>query len=82
MIGLIVLGVLVLLGLGAGLAQWRVKRIQGNPNFAPTDHVELDRFGGGSVGGGVGGVGRGAGGVIIPVEHRHEEDPPGFQMGD
>jgi len=78
MIVLIVLGVLVVLALGAGLAQWRAKRIQGNPNFAPTDHVELDRFGGGAYGPG----GRGFGGRNLPTEHHHEEDPPGFQMGD
>lgn len=78
MIVLILLGVLVVVALGAGLAQWRAKRIQGNPNFAPTDHVEVDRFGGGGFGSG----GRGGGGTILPADHRHEEDPPGFQMGD
>ncbi|HEV3212070.1 MAG TPA: hypothetical protein VGZ03_01605 [Acidimicrobiales bacterium] len=70
MIILILLGVLVVMAVGAGLAQWRAKSIQSNPNFAPTDHVEVARFGWGRRS------------RSMPLEHHHDEDPPGFQIGD
>jgi hypothetical protein len=75
MIVLILFGVLVLVAIGAALAQWRAKRIQGNPDFAPTDHVELDKLGW---------IGHGPGGTAVsyPTEEHHDEDPPSFHMGD
>lgn len=70
MIVFILLGVFLVLGLLAGLAQRRAKAIQSDPNFAPTDHVEVDRFGSGT------------GRNFMPTETRHDEDPLDFQVGD
>jgi hypothetical protein len=70
MLVFIVLGAFVVLGLLAGLAQRRAKAIQADPNFAPTDHVEVQR-GGFSLGR-----------LVLPTEDHHDDDPPGFQMGD
>jgi hypothetical protein len=70
MLIVILLSVFVILGLLAGLSQRRAKRIQSDPNFAPTDHVEINRFGAR--------WGRG----IMSTETHHDQDPPDFQTGN
>jgi len=70
MLIVILLSVFVILGLLAGLSQRRAKRIQSDPNFAPTDHVEIKRFSAR--------LGRG----IMTTETHHDQDPPDFQAGD
>ena len=68
MIVLILLGVAVLLGIGAAFAARRANAIQSNPNFAPEDHVEVPRFG--------------IAQRFRSKEVHHDEDPPDFEMGD
>ena len=70
MIIVILLSVLVVIGLLAGLSQRRAKRIQANANFAPTDHVELNR------------LGTRWGEAVLPTETHHDDGPSDFNVGD
>jgi hypothetical protein len=69
MIVFILFGVFIVMGLLAGLAMRRSKAIQDNPNFAPSDHVEVDRKGGA--------MGR----RFVATETHHDDDPPEFEIG-
>jgi hypothetical protein len=70
MIVWILLGVALVMAVLAALAKRRAASIQSNPNFAPTDHVEVDRGG------------FGLRGIVLPTETRHDDDPPTFEPGD
>ena len=70
MIVLILLGTFLVLGVLAGLAMRRAKAIQSDPDFAPTDHVEVDRYGARQ------------GRTFLATETHHDDDEPGFQEGD
>jgi hypothetical protein len=66
----VALGILVLFCVAAALAQWRNKWIQSDPNFAPSDRVDIDR------------LGTRMHGVPETTATHHDHDPPEFEMGD
>jgi hypothetical protein len=63
-------GILLLLAVFAALAGWRRNKLQSSDTFAPTDHVDIVR------GPGLGGRG------YLDHEVHHDDDEPGFQLGD